>query len=113
MAKRNPFTAQSYFWQPCVVYKETFKSKTGLFSSEDHQIAVPFFSDKIFVDKESAALFFPKFIKDLIDEESIPNKVIVDGEINEDLIQTLVRQVTVAAITPDKLEYDGRNDMPI
>ena len=113
MAKRNPFTTSNFFWQCGVALKTHIREKTGLFSSEEREIALTFFSDKIFTDKESAALFFPKFIKDLIEDGTLPKDVIDDGNINEDLLQTFVRQVTVAAISPDRIEYEGKNDIPL
>jgi len=109
---KTPFAKNMELWQPAIALKYKFIEHVGLFKNSPQELAIPFFSDKIFVDKESAALFFPKFIKDLIAEGSLPSDVInQNNELNEDVVQPFIRQVAIIAIEQEKLTYDSRDEM--
>jgi hypothetical protein len=82
------------FWQPVVFYNLPIKVR---FHQERQTF--PFFCDKIFTDEKEAAAFLPFFIKELVNNNSLPEDVLNYSEIErEKHIKTAVRPLYVTAL---------------
>lgn len=87
-------------YQPMVIFYDTIK--VG-FSTK--RTSVTFYSPHVFLDPDMVTKYFPTFIKELIADGTLPERVITkDNKIDYSIIETTVAPCILSAIELDEEE---------
>lgn len=87
------------YYQVKVIYNNTIK--TGLFNRKTVSVPFEFSAPMINQTKQEAIGYAPYFIRELIDDGSLPQNAIFNNQINENVIRVRIDTLEIALMEKD------------
>ena len=89
------------YWQVKIIYNNEVEIRTGIFKKEKLNIPFEFSAPYINSTQEEAVGYAKFFLEDLIKNGDLPEEVVVNGKVNDELIKIATVKVELAYMERD------------
>jgi len=89
------------YWQVKIIYNNEVEIRTGIFKKEKLNIPFEFSAPFINSTQEEAVGYAKFFLEDLIKNGDLPEEVVVNGKVNDELIKIATVKVELAYMERD------------
>lgn len=89
------------YWQVKIIYNNEVEIRTGIFKKEKLNIPFEFAAPYINSTQEEAVGYAKFFLEDLIKNGDLPEEVVVNGRVNDELIKIATVKVELAYMERD------------
>ena len=89
------------YWQVKIIYNNEVEIRTGIFKKEKLSIPFEFSAPYINSTQEEAIGYAKFFLEDLIKNGDLPEEVVVNGKVNDELIKIATVKVELAYMEKD------------